>query len=462
MAQSFHTDADLTGSSDASDSSLSLGFSFMVAVPGTVTDFRYRAHSTNVTGSYEGGLYQITDEDPPAGIGDGTLLGSATFGALTAGAWNTVAAGAGIAVDEDISYRARVHTTAARYVARGNFFAAGNITRGNIRGLQDGAAPPGLTSIRNGTYFYNATPTYPQDAFNASAYFVDVVFEPDYYITRPFRVPELSNDPGLYSYGMDVTTDVSTRYLGVRYYHPPGTATADVTVRLYNTSTQAELVSGTKLAASIVDGWNPISFNTPHTTTAAVTAVYELNGFNAFDNTVSLPIVGPDGHVTVVGTRYNAGGGWPATDWDTGMHGIDVMYDFAEGTSTVTSDLDVRWRVASVVSSDLDARWRVFTPVTSDVDVRWRVSSATQSDFDARWRVWTGVTSDIACTWLVRSQVVSDLDARWITSARVNSDLTSRWVVLSNTVIVPDAIADLSTPTVTVDLSVPIAEVDLS
>lgn len=54
----------------------------------------------------------------------------------------------------------------------------------------------------------------------------------------------------------------------------------------------------------------------------------------------------------------------------------DVIFEPAgSGTTTVTSDLDLRWRVRSLAASDLDLRWRVRALVASDLDLRWRVLS---------------------------------------------------------------------------------------
>jgi hypothetical protein len=317
MAQSFYLDSDLTGSSDASDSAVSLGFSFITSVPGTVTHIRFRANSSNVSGTYTGALYEITDDDPPAGSGGGTLMESATFGALAMGAWNVVALGAGVAIEADKPYRARVFTSAARYVAKANVFAAGNITRGSIIGLQDGAAPTGFTSLRNGTFFYDALASYPQDAFNAAAYFVDIVFEPD-------------------GGTSEVTSD------------------------------------------------------------------------------------------------------------------LDVRWRVA---SLVSSDADIRWRVANLVSSDLDTRWRVFTVVTSDLDVRWSVAGIVSSDLQALWRVASLVSSDLDVRWLVSGLVASDLSVSWVVLGRVTSDLRVLFIVVSDNVPESDVVADFSPALLSADFA---------
>lgn len=178
MAESFYLDGDLSGASEAFDNAeMTLGGGFQFGVDGQVTHIRYRAHSTAGAGAYVGALWQVTDSDPGAGSGDGTLLGQATFGTVTGGAWNTVALPSPANVTAGVVYRAGVYTQQGRYLARGSFHASAAITRGNITAIRDNVATGGFT-LRNGSFFYAAGLSYPQDGFNGAAYFVDVVFEP--------------------------------------------------------------------------------------------------------------------------------------------------------------------------------------------------------------------------------------------------------------------------------------------
>lgn len=101
----------------------------------------------------------------------------------------------------------------------------------------------------------------------------------------------------------------------------------------------------------------------------------------------------------------------------------------SSGTTPVTSDLDLRWRVNGRVSSDLDARWAVRSVVTSDSDLRWRVLNKVNSDLDLRWPVRNIASSDIDLRWRVNGRVSSDLDARWAVRSAVTSDSDLRWRV---------------------------------
>jgi hypothetical protein len=64
---------------------------------------------------------------------------------------------------------------------------------------------------------------------------------------------------------------------------------------------------------------------------------------------------------------------------NNGGYFIDPLFTASGGTSTVTSDLDLRWAVRSGVTSDLDLRWDILslTTVTSDLDLRWNVQAGT-------------------------------------------------------------------------------------
>lgn len=350
MAESFHIDADLTGGSDNFDNQgLNLGFTFVPAVDGQVTGIRFRSTAT-VSGTYTGALYSPVDDDPPNGSTNGTSLGTVTFGSVSTSAWNVASFAAAINVTAGQPYRARVHNTAGRYVARGGGFFGSAITRGNLTAIADGSTHATFI-LRNGTYIYDTNPAYPKDS-NGACFFVDVVFEPAGGTTT-------------------VTSDLDIRWR----------------------------------VANIVTSDLDTRWRVRNVVTSDLDARWRV--FN--------------GVTSDLDTRWRV-------------------------ANRVTSDLDARWVVntATTVTSDLDVRWRVANVVTSDVDARWRVLNATQSDFDARWRVWTGVTSDIACTWRVAGTVISDLDARWIVTGRVTSDLDVRWTVGSDVALVPDVTASLA------------------
>jgi Domain of unknown function (DUF4082) len=70
-----------------------------------------------------------------------------------------------VAITANTIYVASYHATKGRYSADGNYFA-----KAHVSGV---LTAPATT---NGVYFYGTTSKLPTSSFNASNYYVDVVF----------------------------------------------------------------------------------------------------------------------------------------------------------------------------------------------------------------------------------------------------------------------------------------------
>lgn len=337
---SFHIDDDLTGAGEFAEATgLNLGNTLAFAVPGQVTHIRWRVPATP-PGAAEGALYQVVDSDPPVSSTPGTLLGSQAFAALVANTWQTVELSAPVAVVPGVAYRpATFGSPVGRYRARGTFHQLGR-TRNYIYSHADNTGLFGHTNLRNGTFFAGSVLAYPRDNFNATAYFVDVVFVPDYLVVRPDWTPDLSATPGLYALGGDVEFSEDVTIQGVRWYRPAGGTPGDVAVTIYDQLTQAVLATGSALAGDLDDGWNLIELDAPYAGSAGVVYTYaaQSDGTHGYTSSVALPYTSPDGAAQIIQTRYESGGGYPATEWGSGMHGVDVAFvvggepEPAEGT----------------------------------------------------------------------------------------------------------------------------------
>lgn len=158
-------------------------------------------------------------------------------------------------------------------------------------------------------------------------------------LIRPAWTPPLAGS-GHFAFGIDVdwTEDVTITY--VRWYHPTGEATADVIARVWDEATQVELAEKTALAANIVDGWNEITLDTPVAVTALTTYTIsgETTGAHGYTTSETPPINSPDGLATIVQTRFQGGGGYPATAWGGGQHGVDVGYSEEAAIDLVIQD----------------------------------------------------------------------------------------------------------------------------
>jgi Domain of unknown function (DUF4082)/Fibronectin type III domain/Bacterial Ig domain len=146
---------------DAGDpSSVELGVKFTAATEGWVTGVRFYKASAN-TGSHVGSLWSST----------GTLLASATFTHETESGWQQVAFSEKVAVKPGTTYVAGYFAPNGHYSATGAGFASAGVTHGPLEALAN-------SSSSNGVYAYGSSSTFPSSSYNATNYYVDVLFEP--------------------------------------------------------------------------------------------------------------------------------------------------------------------------------------------------------------------------------------------------------------------------------------------
>ncbi len=145
---------------DAGDtSSVELGVKLTVDVSGQITGIRFYKAPTN-TGTHIGSLWTTS----------GTLLASGTFTGETASGWQTLLFSSPVNV-----------TTGTTYVA--GYFAPNGHYSSTPAGLSSPFDNPPLhavsnTTSANGVYAYSSTSTFPTSTYNATNYWVDVLFNP--------------------------------------------------------------------------------------------------------------------------------------------------------------------------------------------------------------------------------------------------------------------------------------------
>ena len=156
---------------------VTVGTTLTFSAVGLVSGARVFAPSTVGAGTYAAAFWQVTTDDN-TGAGAGTLLASATFGALTPGAWNNVTFSSPVAVDTAHAYVISLRTSEGRYAATGGFFSSA-LVNAPITGVQDGSAFPasGFVKLFNGR-FGSGLVNYPNNTFGSNGYFVDVLFDP--------------------------------------------------------------------------------------------------------------------------------------------------------------------------------------------------------------------------------------------------------------------------------------------
>jgi hypothetical protein len=145
-----------TGAVDASDTSpVNLGVQFRANGSGTITGMRFYKYADN-TGSHVGSLWTAS----------GTLLASGTFSGESASGWQELVFASPIAINANTTYVVSYHTDVGHYALTSNGLAS-PVTNGPLTALASG-----------GVYAYGSANAFPSNSFNASNYWVDLVYAP--------------------------------------------------------------------------------------------------------------------------------------------------------------------------------------------------------------------------------------------------------------------------------------------
>jgi hypothetical protein len=136
---------------------IEIGVKFRSNVAGTVTGIRFYKGSAN-TGTHVGHLWSA----------NGSLLASATFSNETASGWQQVLFSSPVSIAAGTTYVASYYSASGYFAFNQGYFTAA-VDNGPLRALANGEDGP------NGVYKYG-TSGFPNQSYNASNYWVDVVF----------------------------------------------------------------------------------------------------------------------------------------------------------------------------------------------------------------------------------------------------------------------------------------------
>jgi hypothetical protein len=180
------SDTPATASSDGSP--IELGVKFVASANGTITGLRYYK-SAQETGTHTGSLWTST----------GTLLANATFTNETASGWQTVTFANPISITAGTTYVASYHSN-GYYTYNPNYFSTAH-SSGAL------TAPASGSSGGNGLYAYGASSAFPNQSYNATNYWVDVLYERSIVNIAPVA----ANDSGFQTdYETPLTIQAST------------------------------------------------------------------------------------------------------------------------------------------------------------------------------------------------------------------------------------------------------------
>jgi hypothetical protein len=142
------------------DAPVELGVQFTSNSAGTITGIRFYKSSAN-TGTHIGNLWSIT----------GTNLATATFTNESGSGWQQVNFSSPVTITANTTYVASYHTNVGHFSADQGFFATTGVNNPPLQALANGV------SGGDGVYLYNSTSGFfPSDSYNATNYWVDVVF----------------------------------------------------------------------------------------------------------------------------------------------------------------------------------------------------------------------------------------------------------------------------------------------
>jgi hypothetical protein len=145
-----------SGAVDAADTSpVNLGLQFQASSNGFISGVRFYKYSDN-TGSHSGSLWTA----------GGTLLATGTFAGESASGWQELDFSSPVAITANTTYVVSYHTDAGHYAITSNGLAS-DATNGPLTALASG-----------GVYAYGSGNVFPSSTFNASNYWVDVVYSP--------------------------------------------------------------------------------------------------------------------------------------------------------------------------------------------------------------------------------------------------------------------------------------------
>ncbi len=236
----------MPSNSNASDGpSIETGVKFSSNISGYVTGVRFYK-GTNNTGTHIGSLWSST----------GVLLAAATFTNETASGWQEVTFPNPIPIDAGTVYVASYFSPTGTYNTDDNYFNSG-YDNGPIHALSN-------SESANGVFLYTSSSAFPTNSYQATNYWVDVVF------STIEQIPD-STPP--------TVTNTS-----------PADGSTNVPVASAVTADFSESIQSNTISFTLSDGTN----NVPGTVTyddsthaATFTPSAPLTGFTTFTATVS-------------------------------------------------------------------------------------------------------------------------------------------------------------------------------
>ena len=311
------------------NNAVELGVQFQSSAAGQVTGILFYKGPQN-TGTHIANLWTAS----------GTLLATATFVNETASGWQVVTFPA-VAISANTVYVASYHTQTGYYSANSGYFSTAHVS-GVLTAPATG--PVG----GNGLYAYGASSAFPTSSYNATNYWVDVVFQPTSQSTyslfslndTPATVTQ--NDPNAVELGVKFQSSSAVQALGIRFYKGPQNTGPHVANLWSSTGT---LLATATFAGETASGWQTVTFASPvpltantiyvasyHTTTGyySATSAYFTTGHT------SAMLLAPDSASAGGNGVYIYGASaFPTSSYNSTNYWVDVIVSNSSGAPVV-------------------------------------------------------------------------------------------------------------------------------
>jgi hypothetical protein len=224
-------------------SQVEVGVRFTSDANGYINGIRFYKGAAN-TGSHVGNLWTAA----------GQLLASGTFAGESASGWQQMNFNSPVAITAGTAYVASYHTNTGGYSYTGAYFGSA-YDAGPLH------APASATGAGNGVYLYGVT-AFPTQTYNASNYWVDVVFNTVFADTVPPSLTNQTPPPGATRVPLTSTASatfnkpVNASTISFTIKNPGGTAVAatlayDATKLTATLTPTSALAQGTTYTASV-------------------------------------------------------------------------------------------------------------------------------------------------------------------------------------------------------------------
>lgn len=233
---------------------VTVGVKFRSSAKGTISGVRFYKGAQN-TGTHVGSLWSAS----------GDLLANATFVDESASGWQQVNFATPVQIAANTTYVASYHTTVGRYSVTRPYFSSA-FTNGPLTALADAG------SGGNGVYTYGASNSFPSSSFQATNYWVDVVFEPSDSLWNKAATPATQNstDTQAVTVGLKFQSSTAGQVYGVRFFkgsQNTGTHRASLW------SGSGQLLASTPFVHETASGWQEVNFPAPVAISANTTYV---------------------------------------------------------------------------------------------------------------------------------------------------------------------------------------------